>query len=305
MSYALAVHGGAWNIPDAWVTPSLDGMRDALVAGREVLEAEGSALDAVEAAVRSLELDPHFDAGVGSRLTRAGEVELDASIMDGRTLDGGAVAAITRLRHPISVARRVMDSSEHLLLVGEGADQFADEQQFERCTTLDLIVGEERDRYERIRRGEKQLIREEFSPHGHGGPMGTVGAVARDVAGHLAAATSTGGTQDKRPGRVGDSPILGAGTWADDKLGAASSTGWGEGILRSLMAYRSVDRLEKDDLESAAAAGLATLQRVDGRGGILLLDREGRGTAAFNTPRMARGWLLDDGSIHVAIEADV
>ena len=305
MSYALAVHGGAWNIPDAWVTPSLDGMRNALVAGREVLEAEGSALDAVEAAVRSLELDPHFDAGVGSRLTRAGEVELDASIMDGRTLDGGAVAAITRLRHPISVARRVMDSSEHLLLVGDGADQFADEQQFERCTTLDLIVGEERDRYERIRRGEKQLIREEFSPHGHGGPMGTVGAVARDVAGHLAAATSTGGTQDKRPGRVGDSPILGAGTWADDKLGAASSTGWGEGILRSLMAYRSVDRLEKDDLESAAAAGLATLQRVDGRGGILLLDREGRGTAAFNTPRMARGWLLDDGSIHVAIEADV
>ena len=233
MSYALAVHGGAWNIPDAWVTPSLDGMRDALVAGREVLEAEGSALDAVEAAVRSLELDPHFDAGVGSRLTRAGEVELDASIMDGRTLDGGAVAAITRLRHPISVARRVMDSSEHLLLVGDGADQFADEQQFERCTTLDLIVGEERDRYERIRRGEKQLIREEFSPHGHGGPMGTVGAVARDVAGHLAAATSTGGTQDKRPGRVGDSPILGAGTWADDKLGAASSTGWGEGAPAS------------------------------------------------------------------------
>jgi len=232
---------------------------------------------------------------------------MDASIMRGSDLNAGAVAAVERVRHPVSLARLVMDQSPHVLLVGAGAGRFADEHGVERCRTEDLLVGSELDRYRRVRAGETVLIREEFSPEGHGndeGPLGTVGAVAVDAAGHLAAATSTGGTQDKLPGRVGDSPVLGAGTWADDATGAASATGWGEGILRVLLTRTVADFIENGSAaQDAARKGLARLERIGGKGGVIVADRHGRHGIAYNTPRMARGWLDADGTIHVAIEA--
>jgi len=305
---ALLVHGGAWNIPDDLVEPSLSGLRCALEAGRSLLDDGAHALDVVEAAVRVLEDDPHFDAGRGSRLNRAGEVEMDASIMRGSDFDAGAVAGIGGVRHPVSVARLVMESSPHVLLAGAGAERFANDRGVERCGIEDLLVGPELERYRRIRAGEVVLIREEFSPEGHGkepdGPLGTVGAVAVDSQGRLAAATSTGGTQDRMPGRVGDSPILGAGTWADDRVGAASATGWGEGILRVLLTRTVIDHIHSGgSAHAAASAGLARLEHIGGKGGVIVADRHGERGIAFNTPRMARGWLEPGGSIRVAIEA--
>jgi len=305
---ALLVHGGAWNIPDDLVEPSLAGLRVALETGRTRLDDGAHAIDVVESVIRVLEDDPSFDAGRGSRLNRAGEVEMDASIMRGSDLDAGAVAAVCGVRHPITLARMVMERSPHVLLAGAGAGQFADDQGVERCSTEDLLVGSELERYRRVRAGESVLIREEFSPEGHGnepeGPLGTVGAVAVDAQGLLAAATSTGGTQDKLPGRVGDSPVLGAGTWADDANGAASATGWGEGILRVLLTRTVVDAIERGSSSAdAAREGLARLARIGGKGGVIVANRHGQRGIAFNTPRMARGWLEVDGTIHVAIEA--
>ena len=308
MPQALLVHGGAWNIPDELVEPSLAGLRAALRAGRRRLDDGAHAIDVVEDAVRALEDDPHFDAGRGSRLNRAGEVEMDASIMRGSDLDAGAVAAVSGIRHPVTLARLVMERSPHVLLAGPGAERFAAEHGVQRCVTEDLLVGNELERYRRVRAGEQVLIREEFSPEGHGkkqkGPLGTVGAVAVDAQGRLAAATSTGGTQDRLPGRVGDSPVLGAGTWADDAAGAASATGWGEGILRVLLTRTVIDRIERGAAAGEAArAGLERLKRISGKGGVIVVDQHGQGGIAFNTPRMARGWLDPDGAIHVAIEA--
>jgi beta-aspartyl-peptidase (threonine type) len=305
---ALLVHGGAWNIPDELVEPSREGLRAALRAGRERLDAGASPLDVVETTIRVLEEDPHFDAGRGSRLNRAGEVEMDASIMRGSDLDGGCVAAVTKLLHPITVARRVLENSPHVFLAGPGADAFAETQGIERCLTEDLLVGSELDRYRRVRAGEEVLVREEFSPGGHGsdeGPMGTVGAVVVDGEGRCAAATSTGGTQDKFPGRIGDSPVLGAGTWADDRAGAASATGWGEGILRVLLTRSVIAEIERGlDTSAAAEAGLKGLERVGGKGGVIVVNRDGTPGIAFNTPRMARGWLDAGGEIRVAVESD-
>jgi beta-aspartyl-peptidase (threonine type) len=200
-----------------------------------------------------------------------------------------------------------MERSEHLFIVGAGAGQFARECGFKECKTTDLLVGAERERYDRIRAGEEQLVRQEFHPDGHGnGPLGTVGAVARDNQGDLVAATSTGGTQDKRVGRVGDTPILGAGSWAENALGAASATGWGEGILRSLMTFRAVQRLGEDlDAIRAAQFGISQLEKVGGRGGLIVLNRQGNPGHAYNTPRMARGWLDTNGEIRVAVDERV
>lgn len=302
MPIALAVHGGAWNIPDDAVEPSRDGVRAAATAAWDMLRDGAPALDVVERAVRLLEDDPHFDAGVGSRLTSDAEVELDASIMDGRDLRGGAVAAVRGLRHPVSVARLVMERSPHVMLVGDGARRFAVEHGAETCRTEDLLVGRERERYLRVRAGESWLVEREFDPDAGEGPLGTVGAVAVDREGHVAAATSTGGTQDKAPGRVGDTPILGAGTYADDRLGAASSTGHGEPIMRVLLARTALAALSAGaDPARAAASALATLGEVGGKGGLLVVDPAGRIGIAFTTPRMARAWA-DDGGVRAAVD---
>jgi beta-aspartyl-peptidase (threonine type) len=302
---ALAIHGGAWNIQDDEVQSCLDGVRHALAKSWKKLSQGASALDVVERAVRVMEDDPSFDAGRGSHLNDEGKVEMDASIMDGADLRAGAVAAIRKVRHPVSVARQVMERSSHVLLVGEGARKFAMLTGAEPCRTKDLLVGRARERYLRVQAGERHLVDQEFDPDRKvdGQEMGTVGAVALDGNGHLAAATSTGGTQHKMAGRVGDTPIIGAGTYADDHVGAASATGWGEGILRVLLTKTAVDHLQAGLVpEEAADRALQALGRVGGKGGLILVEPGGRLAIRFTTPRMARGWASEATGPRVAVE---
>jgi len=293
---ALAVHGGAWNIPDDEVDAHVTGVAAALTQGWERLRAGGSALDVVEAVVRLLEDDPAFNAGRGSHLNSEGKLEMDASIMEGGRLRVGAVAAISGVRHPVSVARRVLEDGRHVLLVGAGALRFARDAKAELCPPTALLVGRELQRFREIRRGRRSLVEQEFRA------MDTVGAVALDRRGRTAAATSSGGTQDKAPGRVGDSPIPGAGSYADDRRGAASCTGWGEGILRVVLAKTAVDALGDQPADAAARKAIAALRRVEGVGGVILVDRAGRVGSAFNTPRMARGVATENGGLAVGVE---
>ncbi|MGQ9550333.1 MAG: isoaspartyl peptidase/L-asparaginase family protein [Roseiflexus sp.] len=319
MPVALIVHGGAWNIPDEEVEPHLAGCRRALVAGWEALVSGRSALDAVEVAVRVMEDDPTFDAGVGSVLNRDGLVELDAAIMDGATLRSGAVAAVRGIRNPISLARRVLES-EAVLLVGRGAERFADSVGIERCADEDMIVPRERARWEELRRlaayrtpdafrrppdevaGQRGIVSGGNHATDHPGlrlrnPGDTVGAVALDRYGNLAAAVSTGGTPFKLPGRVGDTPLIGAGLYADVQTGGCASTGWGESIIKVLPAKTATDFLGAGYTPAdAARAAIERLeQRVHGLGGIILLDARGRVGFAFNTPRMAYAYRVEGG----------
>jgi beta-aspartyl-peptidase (threonine type) len=282
----ILVHGGAWAIPEIEETPHLLGVRQAVQGGWKILSCGGSALDAVSEAVRLMEGDPAFNAGRGATLNLEGEVTLDAAIMDGQTLAAGAVASVRGIEHPIDVARRVMERSPHVLLVGSGAVSFAREQGILTCAPSDLVVGRERLRWEEARR---KRIPTGSTSHFEA-PIGdTVGAVACDEEGHLAAATSTGGCLLKLPGRVGDSPLVGCGLYADDQLGAAASTGWGEGIIRVVLAHRAVSTLVQDKSASEAAReSIDVLEsRTGGRGGIILIDRCGNPGFHFNTPRMA------------------
>jgi len=302
---AMAVHGGAWNIPDEAVEASRDGVRRALESSWDALRKGASSLDAVECAVRILEDDPHFDAGRGSRLNSEGKVEMDASIMEGAQLRAGAVAAIQGVRNPISLARLVMTDSQHVLLVGDGARQFADKMGAEFCHTGDLLVGRERERFMRVQAGEQELVEDEFGIPEDPRPMGTVGAVAMDRNGDLAAATSTGGTQNKAPGRVGDTPVIGAGTYADNLAGAASATGWGEAILRVVLSKGAVDHMGAGHSpRDAGRQALATLNRVNGLAGLILIDPGARVAAVFNTPRMARGWVTEKDGLQVHVERE-
>ena len=303
MTIALAVHGGAWNVPDGEVQRHLWGVAEALRTAWKMLREGAGSIDVVEHAVRLMENDATFNAGKGSHLNQLGRVELDASIMEGDGLEAGAVAAVQGVRNPVALARRVMEASPHVLLVGSGAHRFAEEHGVPLCRARDLLVGRAREQYLRIRSGESRLVDEEFAP-GDDDHMGTVGAVARDGNGLIAAATSTGGTLNKYPGRVGDSPLIGAGTYADSRLGGASSTGWGEGIIRVVMAKAAVSDLATGhDAGAAGLTALADLDRVDGRGGVIVVDRAGRAAAAFNTPRMARGLATPEGGLRVGVDA--
>jgi beta-aspartyl-peptidase (threonine type) len=317
---ALIVHGGAWDIPDDEVAPHLAGCRRALAAGWEALTNGRSALDAVEIAVRIMEDDPTFDAGVGSVLNRDGLVELDAAIMDGATLRSGAVAAVRGIRNPISLARRVLES-EAALLVGRGAERFADTVGIERCADEDMIVPRERARWEELCRlaayrtpdafqrppGEVAGLRGIVAGGDHAPdqpglriqhPGDTVGAVALDRYGNLAAAVSTGGTPFKLPGRVGDTPLIGAGLYADVQTGGCASTGWGESIIKVLLAKTATDFLGAGyaPVEAAHAAIERLKQRVNGLGGVILIDARGRVGYAFNTPRMAYAYRVEGGA---------
>ncbi len=301
MEPSLIVHGGAWAIPEEFVEDCRAGCRHALEAGWKILERGGSALDAVEAAIVVLEDDPVFDAGTGSHLNREGRVELDAIVMDGKSLKAGAVAVVGRVRNPIRLARKVLESCEHMMLVGAGAEQFAVEQGLPLCDPEELVIERERAAWRRCREGAHS-----WEHHlGHEG--GTVGAVALDREGNLVAGTSTGGTCCKRPGRVGDSPLVGCGCYADVQAGGVSCTGWGEAIMKIVMAKTAVDYLRHstaaDPAQQAtaphAAAGACVrllAERTGGRGGLILLDRDGRPGFAFNTPRMAFGYVAPDGS---------
>ena len=285
----LVVHGGAWAIPDDMVEAHLNGVRKAAAAGWRALEKGGSALDAVEEAIVVMEDDETFDAGRGSFLNRDGKVQLDAFIMDGATLRGGGVGGVERLRNPVRAARKILSDSPHVYFVAEGAERFAAEHGIALCRNEDLIVPSE---VERLREYQAQA-----STHGNDlfAPEishDTVGAVALDRDGNIAASTSTGGTLNKAPGRLGDSSLIGCGCYADNLSAAASTTGWGEPIMKLVLAKWAADRVESGNLpEWVAKEAMNYLkQRLDGHGGIILLDAQGRFGIAHNTPRMA--WAL-------------
>jgi len=297
---ALVVHGGAWAIPDDQVAAHRVGVEAAAHVGWAVLQGGGSALDAVEAAVRLLEDDPTFDAGRGSFLNQAGQVELDAGIMDGATLDLGAVAAVRRVPNPITLARRILEHPDFSMLVGDGALSFAAACGLPLVDEDALIVPRERAQWEAWRRADGFGPEAAFAGKGS---RGTVGAVARDTAGRIAAGTSTGGSPFKHPGRVGDSPIVGAGFYADTR-GGASSTGHGEAILKIGLACLAVAPLGPPagaGAPDAAAAAIARLAALPGFGGVIVLGALGRPGVAFNTPRMAYAGITPAGGLFSAV----
>ena len=294
---ALAIQGGAGEVAPG--EPGEQGMREAMTAcleeGRARLEAGASAVDAVELVVRRLEAHALFNAGRGSVLTAEGRVEMDACIMDGRRRRTGAVACVRRLAHPVSAARLVMEQSNHVLLVSDEAEAFARAHEAETVDPAALITEERRRQLEQAQaRGEVRLDHDSGS---------TVGAVARDSVGHLAAATSTGGLTNQLPGRVGDTAIAGAGTWADDATCAVSATGHGERFIRSAVAHE-VDagmRLAGLSLLEACERALERAHVLGGRGGMVAVDAAGRVVLPYTSRGMVRGWLDDRGASQVRI----
>jgi L-asparaginase / beta-aspartyl-peptidase len=282
----LVVHGGAWAIPDDMVEAHLNGVRNAINAGWSALQGGGSALDAVEAAVVVMEDDEAFDAGRGSFLNREGKVQLDALIMDGNTLRAGGVGCVEHIANPIRAARKVLSESPHVYFVAEGAERFAKEHGIPLCKNEDLIIPREVERLREFQDLTTSEGQELFAPEiSHD----TVGAVALDNLGNIAAATSTGGTLNKAPGRLGDSSLIGCGCYADNQSAAVSLTGWGEPIMKLVLAKWAADRVSSGNLPQWVAAEAMNYlkDRVSGHGGIIVLDSEGRFGLAHNTPRMA------------------
>jgi len=292
---SLIVHGGAWDIPDSLVELHRKGVAEALRVGWEILNSGGPATEAVEAAIMAMEDDETFDAGRGSFINAMGEVELDASIMEGRNLRAGSVAAVQNVKNPIHLARKIMEDGEQVMLVGMGATRFARQNRVPTCSPDSLVTARELERWKDIQASDKFSTIDAFK---HGKlPSDTVGAVALDRNGNLASGTSTGGTPNKHPGRVGDSPIIGSGTYADNKFGAVSCTGWGESIMRVVLAKTVVDRIETNggDVEKAVRHGLTILEsRVKGYGGIIAIGPDGKVATVHNTPRMARGFVTSE-----------
>ncbi|HKT24863.1 MAG TPA: isoaspartyl peptidase/L-asparaginase [Terriglobales bacterium] len=281
----LVVHGGAWAMPDDVVEDHRRGVQKALRVGWDVLSSGGSALKAVEEAVVVMEDDDTFDAALGSFLTADGKVQMDALIMEGATLRAGGVGCVERLRNPIRAARLILSESPHVYFVGEGAEQFVAGLGMELIDNSDLVIEREKIRLAAAKAAAVQGKRDLTFAGGHD----TVGAVALDSAGHLAAATSTGGTINKTPGRVGDSSLIGCGCYADDQSGAVSCTGWGEPIMKLVLGKWAADRVASGaPPELAAREAIGYLNsRVNGHGGMILLDARGRYGIAHNTPRMA------------------
>ena len=306
----LAVHGGAGTIDRSKMTPEKEHeyraeLERALTVGDEILKRGGSSLDATEAAVRVLEDDPHFNAGKGAVFTSAGTNEMDAAIMDGKTLNAGTVASLKHIRNPIVLARLVMEKSGHVMMDGAGAEAFAKENGIELVDQKYFFTQERWDALQKIKAAEKNrtgkrgkaFIITDQDRHG------SVGAVALDKNGNLAAATSTGGTTNKRPGRVGDSPVIGAGTYANNATCAVSATGDGEYFIRAtaardvaaLMEYRGMS------LQEAAQAVLDKVAKLGGSGGLIAIDRQGNVTLPFNTSGMYRGYVDPNGKFVVEI----
>lgn len=291
---SLIVHGGAWDIPDEMLDAHRYGVSKALEIGWEILSNGGSSVDAVEKAIRYLEDDPTFDAGRGSFVNAIGEIELDASIMNGTTFRCGAVASVQNIRNPISLARMVMDKSEHVLITGTGAVRFALENGIQQCNSDELLVGRELQRWKDLQGKKTFSTKDAFKRKL---PSDTVGVVALDNDGVIVSGTSTGGTPNKYPGRVGDSPLIGCGTYADSTVGGVSCTGWGEAIIKVALAKTIVDQMEMngDDPQSAALVGIDRLKKkVDGFGGVIVLNKHGKPAVAFNTPRMARAYRTSE-----------
>lgn len=278
-------------MPDDEVGAHERGIGQALAAGYAILERGGSSLDAVEAAIVAMEDDETFDAGRGSYLTSDGRVQLDALLMNGENLRAGGVACVERLRNPIRAARLVLDESPHVYFVGAGAERFATRHGMRLCDNMDLVVPREQRRLYAAQEAEGQGLPDTTFSGGDLGSHDTVGAVAMDVHGNLAAGTSTGGTLNKAPGRVGDSSLIGCGCYADNESAAVSLTGWGEPIMKLVLGKWAVDRVAAGESPQAAAEGaIAYLhRRLGGHGGVILLGPDGRMGVAHNTPRMAWG----------------
>ena len=306
-TYSLMVHGGAGaldNVKDEKTAVRyLESIRRILEHGREILELGGSALQAVEACASLLEDDPVYNAGCGSVLNEDGKVEMDAAIMDGRDLSAGAVAAVDNIANPIQLARLVMTESEHVMLIGDGAMRFAEHCGMERAPENYFYTP---DRVEQLRQARLKhkimLDHDDLETNSEDQKYGTIGAVARDPQGNLAAATSTGGIVNKRMGRVGDSPIIGAGVYADNETCAVSATGYGEDFMRTVIAKTISDfiYLKGMDAKAATQAGIKYLTRkVKGRGGVIVIDSNGSCASGFTTRKMIHGWIEHAGETMV------
>jgi beta-aspartyl-peptidase (threonine type) len=324
MGLAMIVHGGAGSIPPTRYAAAAEGCRAAALAGWRVLQGGGSALDAVQAAIVVLEDDPGFNAGTGSVLTADGRAQLDAGIMDGAELQAGAVAGVERIKNPIVVARRILESP-HVLLMGAGAEQFAVESGLALINPAELVTPAQHARWQhgyllgddvdiapepvtvaaesngRDPSASRTLPRS-TDPRTHATPIhsdghkhGTVGAVAVDARGAIAAGASTGGIGAKHPGRIGDTPLVGCGYYAENGLGGVSSTGHGEDFVRLVLARRAVELLARGhSAQSAASSAIRLLaERTGGYGGLILLDAQGRVGYARNTPSMAHAFILE------------
>ena len=307
MALALIVHGGAGHIPAERHDAARAGCRAAVEAGWGALLAGGSALDAAQAAIMALEDNPSFNAGTGATLTSDGRVELDAGLMDGETLAVGAVAAVERVKNPVALARAVL-ASPHVLLIGAGAEQFATESGIALIDSQTLVTEAQRARW---RQGYSDAEAQDDAAlrglrgldtgggggqhiHSDSDKHGTVGAVAIDARGRIAAGASTGGLAGKHPGRVGDTPLPGCGYIAEDGIGGVSSTGHGEAFIRLTLARRALEFIASGmSAQEAAEAAIRVLgERTDGQGGMIILDAQGRPGFARNTPAMAYAYMI-------------
>lgn len=292
----LLIHGGAGTLPKDYQNPKVErayqkALKTALTTGFKILQKQGSSLDAVTTAVKILENSALFNAGYGSVLTQTGSVECDASIMDGSNIKAGTVAGVSHIKNPISLAKLIMDQSKHVMLIGKRAEMFAKKHGMNLIDARKLITQQQLDHWKAVKR--KAFVENKF---------GTVGAVALDLNGNLAAATSTGGIMNKLPGRVGDSAIIGAGTYANNHICAVSGTGHGEIFMRLLLSYDIAAQInyKKISLEKAAKNAIKKLADLNGKGGIIALDHLGNHTMLFNTECMYRG-VIDSEQILTAI----
>ncbi len=303
---AIVIHGGAGTILKSEMTAEKEAdirakLEQSIKAGHQVLQDGGSSLDAVTTAIRILEDSPLFNAGKGAVFNAIGQNELDASIMDGETLNAGAVAGVKTIKNPIDLARTVMTHSPHVLLVGDGAEEFAKNQGIEQVDPRYFHT--ER----RLRQLQKIQAKEKLRAEYRDSWFSTVGAVALDKAGNLAAGTSTGGTANKRWGRVGDSPIIGAGTYANNQSCGVSATGHGEYFIRAVVAYSICARMQFENLSLQQAAARVVKQELvemGGSGGVIALDKDGEVAMVFNTPGMYRAAIGRDGTLQIKIYQD-
>jgi len=314
--YVMVIHGGAGTILKKNMTPEKEAayiavLTQALQAGYAEIKAGKTSLDAVEATIHVMENDPHFNAGKGAVFTHDGKNELDAAIMDGKTLMAGSVAGVTTIKNPISAARAVMEKSEHVMMVGAGAEQFAKEAGLE---IVDPKYFWTQERWDGLQKAIKEDSTKAVLDHGnkksellgiknHDYKFGTVGCVALDKAGNLAAGTSTGGMTNKKYGRVGDAPIIGAGTYCNNETAGISCTGWGEFYIRNVVAKTISDLMEYKGLSVAEASKIALdkVGKMGGDGGLIALDKKGNVAMPFNTEGMYRGAITADGKIEVSI----
>ncbi|XP_045192444.2 isoaspartyl peptidase/L-asparaginase-like [Mercenaria mercenaria] len=298
---AIIVHGGAVVFPGDKKDKASEGTKKAASKGYHVLTKGGSALDAVQAAICVLEDNPAFDAGTGSPLTSEGDIEMDAVIMDGRTLNTGAVAAVKNVKNPIVLARMVMDQTQHCLLVGQGANKFADEQNVPKEPNENLITEENKEKLEKYKNSYGEAAENDFSARDHD----TVGAVAIDKEGNIAFGTSTGGITNKRPGRVGDSPIAGIGGYADNNVGGISCTGHGESITRVALAYDIISLMKYSNKSTQEAADYALAKmkeklrnaKANLEAGVIGIGKDGNPVYSFKTKQMAWAWAKN-GKLH-------